>query len=70
LARLPKASMPPLPEIDAEQTAHANEALRVGRELMKEAVAEGRRLTFEDCMVMAEAAGTAVEEAVQQSPLG
>ena len=48
LTRLPNLPEPPLPEIDEERTAHANEVLRVSRELIAEA-GKTRNLTLDDC---------------------
>lgn len=57
LTLLPKLPEPPLPEIDEERTARANEVLRVSRELMWQA-AETRELTLQDCVEIAAAVGT------------
>src|SRR5262249_24791703 len=42
LARLPEQPVPRLPEIDEEQTARANEALKGEREMLSEAIEQGR----------------------------
>jgi hypothetical protein len=48
LARLPKLPQPPLPEIDEELTAGANEVLQEARDRVAK-LGKARDLTLDDC---------------------